>query len=151
MKYGATLLVVKDMEISKKFYQDVLGLDVVEDFGANVTLSGGISLQTLESWKEFIGKDVSFGGNDGELYFVEDDLDAFLRQLQGKSVRLIHPLKTHAWGQRVVRFSDPDGHLIEVGEPLSAVAKRFQTEGMDEPTIAKRMDVPLSLVVSLLK
>ena len=52
MRYTGILLAVKDMETSKRFYHDVLGLDVVADFGANVTLTGGIALQTLEtcSW-----------------------------------------------------------------------------------------------------
>lgn len=42
MKYMSTLISVKDMENSKKFYHDVLGLNVVADFGANVTLDGGV-------------------------------------------------------------------------------------------------------------
>jgi len=50
MKYAGTLIAVKDMEISKRFYHDVLGLDVAADFGANVMLDGGIFLQTLDSW-----------------------------------------------------------------------------------------------------
>lgn len=25
---------------------------------------------------------------------------------------------THSWGQRVMRFYDPDGNLIEVGTPM---------------------------------
>ena len=47
MKYAGTLIAVKDMEISKRFYHDVLGLNVAADFGANVMLDGGIFLQTL--------------------------------------------------------------------------------------------------------
>jgi len=27
-------------------------------------------------------------------------------------------LMEHSWGQRVVRFYDPDGNLIEVGTPM---------------------------------
>ena len=46
MKYVGTLIAVIDMERNKRFYQDVLGLDVAADFGANVMLDGGIS-----SWK----------------------------------------------------------------------------------------------------
>jgi len=30
----------------------------------------------------------------------------------------VNPLMTHSWGQRVVRFYDPDGTLIEVGTPM---------------------------------
>ena len=38
MKFRSTLIAVKDIDISKQFYHDVLGLNVVADFGANVTL-----------------------------------------------------------------------------------------------------------------
>jgi catechol 2,3-dioxygenase-like lactoylglutathione lyase family enzyme len=65
------MLVVNDMEKAKIFYKDVLGLRVIMDFGANVTLTGGVALQTKESWKEFIHKDeneISFNGNNSELY-----------------------------------------------------------------------------------
>ena len=59
MRFVTTLIAVSDMEKSKKFYHDVLGLDVIADFGANVTLTGNISLQTLDTWKDFIHKDKS--------------------------------------------------------------------------------------------
>ena len=45
MKYVCTLIAVKDIELSKKFYHDILGQDVIVDLGANVTLTGGFSLQ----------------------------------------------------------------------------------------------------------
>ena len=57
MKYTSTLLAVTDMEKSKQFYHDVLGLDIVADFGANVTLTGGVVLQTMDTWKSFIRTD----------------------------------------------------------------------------------------------
>ena len=66
------------MERSKAFYREVLGLHVVMDFGANVTLTGGLCLQTLDTWADFLGKeaeDIRFGGNDSEVYFEEDDFD----------------------------------------------------------------------------
>ena len=47
MKYTCSLIAVSDMEKSKQFYHDVLGMNVVADFGANVTLEGGITLQTI--------------------------------------------------------------------------------------------------------
>lgn len=51
MKFKTPLLVVTDMEQSKKFYKDVLGLRGIMDFGANVTLTGGVCLQTKEKGK----------------------------------------------------------------------------------------------------
>ena len=73
MKLKNYLLVVSNMEKSVEFYQKILGLRVITDFGANKTLTGGLSLQTLETWQEFIGtQDVSFGGNCSEIYFEEE-------------------------------------------------------------------------------
>ena len=42
MKFKNPLLVVKDMAASKAFYKEILNLRVVLDFGANVTLTGGV-------------------------------------------------------------------------------------------------------------
>ena len=56
-------------------------------------------------------------------------------------IELVHPVKEHSWGQRAVRFYDPDGHIIEVGENITAVARRFENTGMTVKEIATRMDV----------
>lgn len=140
MKYMGGLLAVTDLERSKAFYKKYLEQDVVVDFGANVTLTGGFSLQTLESWRGFIGGlEVSFKGNDTELYFDADDYDAFLSGIDG--LELVHPPIEYPWGQRCVRFYDPDGHIIEVGEKITAVVKHFVKNGMSALEIATRMDV----------
>lgn len=152
MKYMSTLLAVKDMEKSKQFYREVLGLQAVADFGANVTLEGGIALQTLESWQEFIHqKPVTFSNHAGELYFEESDMDGFMAHLQQFDIVYVHPLLEHRWGQRVVRFYDLDRHIIEVGEDMVMVVKRFAGSGMTEEQIAERMDVPLDYVEDCLK
>lgn len=81
MKFSNPMIVVSDMEKSKKFYYEVLGLEVIVDFGANVTLTGGIALQTKDTLSAFINKndnEVIFGGNAAELYFEEDDFDRFI-------------------------------------------------------------------------
>lgn len=152
MKFSGTLLVVSDLERSKQFYDRVLDLKIEQDFGANVVLTGSISLQSLESWQQFIeDKPVIFGGNDSELYFETDDMDCFLQRLQQYDVRLLHPLKEHNWGQRAIRFYDPDNHIIEVGEPLEDVCLRFYLQGMRVEQIAVRMDVPLTLAEQWMK
>ena len=59
MKFKNPLIVVKDIEKSKIFYKEVLGLRTISDFGANAVLTGGLALQTEQSFKEFIGKDIA--------------------------------------------------------------------------------------------
>ena len=151
MKYTSTLIAVKDMDISKQFYHNVLGLNVVANFGANVTLDGGIVLQTLDTWKSFIRMyNVTLPNNAGELYFKEDDMDAFCNHLKSFDICYVHELYEHRWGQRVIRFYDPDKHIIEVGEKLDAVVLRFIEQGLSPEQTAVRMDIPLDFVLSCL-
>lgn len=152
MKLISPMLVVSDMNKSLRFYKDVLGLDVILDFGANKTLSGGLALQSMETYKEFIGSDaIVFGGNSFEIYFEEDDFDAFEEKLNGLKIDYVHPVKEQSWGQRVVRLYDPDRHIIEVGENMNAVCRRFLDNGMTPEQAAQRMDVPVSYIEDCMK
>lgn len=152
MKFKNPLLVVSDMDISVKFYKEVLGLRKIMDFGENVTLTGGVCLQTKETWAEFIENDsLSFGGKTYEIYFEEDDFDSFANKLKNLDINYVHPVKEHSWGQRVVRFYDPDCHIIEVGENIKTVCKRFLESGMTPEQTAERMDVPLKFVKGCIK
>ena len=147
MEYKTPLLAVTDIDRTVAFYEKVLGLQVITDFGANKMLTGGICLQTLETWREFIGTDeVSFGGNQAELYFEEENFDAFAERLRTFDIAYVHPVQEHAWGQRAVRFYDPDRHMIEVGEAMKTVCKRFLDSGLTPEQTAVRMDVPLDYV-----
>lgn len=155
MKFFSPLIVVSDIEKSKLFYHEVLDLKVVEDFGANVTLTGGIALQTKDSWSTFIHKkdnEIVFGGNDSELYFEEDNFDCFIQRLNNiTDINYVHSIVEHSWGQRVVRFYDPDNHIIEVGENMTMVVSRFLNSGLSIKETAIRMDVPVDYVKSCLE
>lgn len=142
MGYQGVLLAVSDLEQAKAFYQQVLGMKITADFGENVTLDGQVYLQSRKSWQTLIRREPVQGPyTGGELYFEREDLDSLLAQLQALDVPLVHPLTEHRWGQRVIRFFDPDGHIIEVGEPIAAVARRFSAQGLSLPQVAARMDV----------
>ena len=150
MKYECTLIAVSDMERSKRFYHDILGLDVTLDLGANVTLAGGIALQTLETWSAFLGKapgEIVFGHNAGELYFETEKIEEFAADLVRRGdVELIHPLKKHSWGQRIIRFYDPDRHVIEVGEAMTSVVAHFLAGGLSAEATSAHMDMPVGYV-----
>ena len=155
MERGSPLLAVRDLKASLAFYRQVLGMEVASDFGANVVLTGGLALQTLETWAAFLGKreeEIVFGGNTGEIYLEAEDFDGFLKGLASHpEAELVCPPVEHRWGQRVVRIYDPDRHIIEVGEPMSRVCRRFLEGGLCEEGIARRMDVSVEYVRSQLK
>ena len=146
------LLVVTDMERSVEFYKTVLGLRVVMDFGANKTLTGGLVLQTLETWRELTGTgEVSFGGGSSEVYFEEKDFDRFVEKLKDCGAEYVHPVREHPWGQRVVRIYDPDRHILEIGENIKTVCRRFLDGGMTPEQAAERMDVPVKFVKACMR
>lgn len=148
MKLKNILIVVNDIEKSKAFYRDLFGLRVVMDFGENVILTEGLVLQDRKTWEKFIGKEVIKGGNAAELYFEENDIDSFLKKLEESSypVEYVNPLMEHDWGQRVIRIYDPDWHVIEIGESMEYVARRFLKQGMTVEQVAERTQLPLSQV-----
>lgn len=120
MKLKNILIVVKDIERSKQFYHDLFGLDVVLDNDGNMILTEGLVLQEEKYWREFLGKDIIPQNNSCELYFEERDIEVFARKLEKlyPAVQYVNRLMTHSWGQKVIRFYDLDGNLIEVGTPV---------------------------------
>ncbi len=150
MKFKNALLVVNDMGRTVDFYKTVLGLHVIMDFGSNITMTGGICFQTRESFAEFINapeEEISFGGKNAEIYFEEDNFDGFIEKLKGmEEISYVHPVAEAPWGQRAVRFYDPDRHIVEVGENIKAVCRRFLESEMTVEETAKRMDVPVKFV-----
>ena len=152
MKYISTLIAVKDIQKSKQFYHDVLGLEVISDLGANITLTGGFALQRMDTWQYYIGgKEVNLCNHAAELVFEEKDMDNLLEHLKRFDIEYVHDTMEHSWGQRVIRFYDPDFHIIEVGEDMEKVVKRFKASGMTDEQVAERMKVSLEYVQGYLK
>jgi catechol 2,3-dioxygenase-like lactoylglutathione lyase family enzyme len=120
MKLKNFLIVVKDIEKSKKYYHDLFGLVMVQDNGGNMVLTGGLVLQEEKYWKGFLGREITYRNNACELYFEEENLEAFVAKLERlyPETEYVNRLMTHSWGQKVVRFYDLDGNLIEVGTPM---------------------------------
>lgn len=147
------LIVVKDIELSKAFYRDLFGLSVVTDFGENVILTEGLVLQEQTIWETFTNTKVVSHGNDAELYFEENDMDSFIAKLEFSSyeIEYVNTPMEHDWGQRVIRIYDPDGHIIEVGESLEYVAKRYLKQGMTIEETASKTQLPLSQVEEIAK
>ena len=114
------LIVVKDIEKSRKFYHDLFGIDLVIDNDGNMILTEGLVLQDEKIWKSFLNRDIVPKSNSCELYFEEQDIESFIKKLEKlyPSIEYVNRLMTHSWGQRVIRFYDLDGNLIEVGTPV---------------------------------
>jgi catechol 2,3-dioxygenase-like lactoylglutathione lyase family enzyme len=123
IQFVSPVVFVRDIEVSKKFYSELLGLSIIQDDGVLVLFSGQFSIhQARELLATVFGKEMEEssqlqGKNNLLLYFETSDLEGVFVRLQNQ-VKLIHPIKEQAWGQKVFRFYDPDNHVIEIGEPV---------------------------------
>lgn len=153
MKYEGVCIAVKDIKLSQKFYQELFGLEVFQDYGINVSF-GGLSLQQEFDWLIDVPKEsICTKAHNMELYFEEDDFDGFLAKLAQRSdiQYLGDGVKEAGWGQRSIRFYDLDGHIIEVGENMKMVVQRFLDSGMSMEQTSARMDVSLADLEALLQ
>jgi catechol 2,3-dioxygenase-like lactoylglutathione lyase family enzyme len=146
MRFICPLIVVNDMRASRNFYENVLNQKVQFDFGANVSFEGGFAIHLKSHFSNLINiseNDLLEKSNNFELYFEEEDMDSFLQKLEEiSSIEYVHGLKEQPWGQRVIRFYDPDKHIIEVGEPMESVVKRFLSKGLSIEETSKRTLMP---------
>ncbi len=138
MKFKNVLIAVRDIERSKAFYREVFGEEVVEDYGINVVLGCGLSLQQDFDWLACVPKEsVHYQSHAMELYFEAEDIEAAVAGFQARGdIRFVHPLKTYGWQQRVARIYDPDGHILEIGESMDAVVARLFAQGQTKEEIA---------------
>lgn len=120
MKLRNILIVVKDIEKSRTYYHDLFGLDMLLDNDGNMILTEGLVLQEERYWKEFLQQEITYRNNSSELYFEEREIEGFVEKLERlyPDTVYVNRLMQHSWGQKVVRFYDPDGNLIEVGTPM---------------------------------
>lgn len=123
IKFINPIVFVKDVNLSKEFYTQVVDLKIVEDHGVFVLFQDHFSIHqarelTVTVWgKDTPETDQPQGRKNLLLYFETPDLEQVFSRVCGQ-VELIHPIQTQAWGQKVFRFYDPDHHVVEIGEPL---------------------------------
>ena len=147
LKFVSPLLVVDDIQKSRAFYETVLGLNVIADFGENITFEGNFSLHQKKHFHMLIdGKEITMGGNDFEIYFEYDDVEQFNNKLLKMGVRLVHPMREQPWRQKVVRFYDPDHHIIEVGESMEYLCFRLHNEKLTIQQISEISMMPFAFV-----
>ena len=152
MKYVCTVISVADISAARKFYEELFGVEVYQDYGRNIAFTCGLALQQDFDWLVNIPKEkVLKKSNNAEVVFEEQDFDGFLNKLKEyPEIEYLGEVIEHSWGQRVIRFYDLDGHLIEVGEDMQMVVKRFLASGMTMEEKNTKMDVSIEDLTKLL-
>lgn len=152
MKHICMLISVSDIDAAKKFYEELFGLEVYQDYGKNIAFTCGLALQQDFDWLVNLPKEkVLKKSNNAEIVFEEQDFDGFLNKLKEyPDIEYLGNVIEHSWGQRVIRFYDPDGHIIEVGEDMKIVIKRFLASGMTMEEVSVKTDASIEDLTKLL-
>ena len=122
ISHVATIVFVGDVPRSTAFYRDVLGQPVSEDHGTVVMFEHGFEIHDgVNLLEKTYKKPGGFangpqGKQNFDIYFEADDLEEAYRTVCAAGVDVIHPIEVQDWGQRVFRFHDPDGHIVEIGD-----------------------------------
>ena len=152
MKYVCTVISVADISAARKFYEELFGVEVYQDYGRNIAFTCGLALQQDFDWLGNLPKEKGLKkSNNAEIVFEEQDFDGFLNKLKAYSdIEYLGEVIEHSWGQRVIRFYDLDEHLIEVGEDMQMVVKRFLASGMTMEEVSVKMDASIEDLTKLL-
>ena len=150
LKYMGVLIVVDDITQSRNFYEQLLGQKVKIDFNVNVSFEGDFAIHLKSHYQTLLGDvnqyPVIKKAHNGELYFETDELESIDQRLRQAGVEFIHPIQEQPWGQRVMRFYDPDGYIVEIGETMEAVVWRLYEQGFSIDRITDKTAMPREFV-----
>ncbi|MFO7844334.1 MAG: VOC family protein [Bacteroidales bacterium] len=153
INFHSTVIFVQDIEISKKFYCDILKQTIIEDFGAVITLKNGLSLWQIP--KKHPLKNEFYAAHKGnrsmEICFETEKIDEIVEQIKLKKIPKLHDLTEEPWGQRTIRFFDPDKNLVEIGETLPVFINRMKNNGLSADEINQKTGVPVKKIDDLIK
>lgn len=148
LQFMSSVILVKDVKISRHFYEELLGQKVLVDHGVCVGYCGGFSI-----WEEEYARNVMRINHTGntrdhsmELYFESDDLDDVQKMVLENKLEFVHEMIEQPWCQRCLRVYDPDRYIVEIGEPMPIVIKRLLAGGLNLEEIAAKTYMPLDMI-----
>ena len=113
-KISAITLKVSDMRTSIRFYQDILGLQML--YGGEQAYFS--SLCTKDERHTFLNLEQRKSINNwGRIIFYVADVDKFWTYLKEKGFNPERP-RDPSWGERYFHILDPDGHELSFAQPL---------------------------------
>ena len=110
-------LKVEDVTRAKKFYQEILGMDVVwEPDAENVYLSSGCDNIAIHAVSANFAASAEEKQLDHLGFIVEstERVKELEQEFIAKGVRIVHPFKAHRDGSASFYCADPDGIVIQM-------------------------------------
>jgi catechol 2,3-dioxygenase-like lactoylglutathione lyase family enzyme len=119
IRFRHSIALVRDIEVSKQFYKDILGLSIVQDFDIFVLFQNDFAIHRADLFYDYINKPYhgeKMGHDNVDFYLTTTDLEHVSDKLKENKIVFIHDIKQMDWGEKVIRIYDPDGHILEIGD-----------------------------------
>ncbi len=117
LTFNHAMIYCKDVERAMRFYRDLMGFKLIEDFRyegtpvyARLRAPGGDGTIALHQ----AGPGASLVSDGVRLYFEVRELDEFCRKLMQKGFYITQMPRMMPWGWRHAYLNDPDGHEISL-------------------------------------
>lgn len=120
-----TFLMVSDVEQSVLFYEETLGLDVLERGDRSAEFDTGKCTLVVE--EDFDAEVLAGFGleppgkdrGDGLIVVLQvDDVDAIHREAENDGAEVLMEPREVDWGRKMCLIEDPDGYVLEISRPL---------------------------------
>ena len=140
----------QDFDKMKAFYQEILKQEIDVDFGNCIGFKNGISLWKLDEYypiAKHLGRTFDQSGNKNiEICFEANDYEEVVASLRKYDLKYLHQTIEERWGQKTIRFYDPENNLVEIGESIPCFVQRFFNQGMTIYEVSERTSVPIEMV-----
>jgi len=150
LKYIGPIITVEEIAPSRRFYERLLGQKVKYDFGVNVSFEGDFAIHLKSHFQSLLGDAAQYPvtrkANNGDLVFEVDEIEPLYQRLQQAGVEFIHAIQEQPWGQRMMRLYDPDGHIVEIGETMEEVVRRYHRQGGSIESIREKTAMPREFI-----
>jgi lactoylglutathione lyase len=122
---GAVILFVEDLQRSKAFYHDALGLDVEfeddDSVGFKIDGLAFIALQVDRARVQLQDEPTTTPrvGATAFLTTFTSDVEAVHADMVERGIHFFQRPTDQPWGMRTAYFKDPDGHVWELAQALN--------------------------------
>jgi catechol 2,3-dioxygenase-like lactoylglutathione lyase family enzyme len=123
MRYASTILYVSDVAAAVAFYTEAFGLEqgFMAPGGSYATLAGDggqLAFASHDQAAEGVGDEARRPPAGFEVWIETTDVPGAVERAVAAGAELVHEPVRKPWGQTIAYVRDPNGTLVELGEPV---------------------------------
>jgi lactoylglutathione lyase len=125
-RIGVVVLFVADLERTKAFYRDTLGLAIANEDPQSAMFeleSTSLLLVSVSAARDLLSDEAVASphptGASFQLVSFVEDVDAMYADLSARGVEFVREPIDREWGLRTAHFKDPEGNIWEIAQPVA--------------------------------